>query len=115
MDTVSIQRRHEIMSLVRGKDTRPEMIVRRLTHQMGYRYRLHRRNLPGVPDLVFPARRKVIFVHGCFWHRHRGCANTRTPKSNISFWERKLADNCRRDLVNFRRLAALGWRRCVIW
>lgn len=115
MDTVSAKRRSEIMSLVRGKDTRPEIIVRRLVHNMGYRYRLHRRDLPGAPDLVFAGRRKVVFVHGCFWHRHARCPNTRTPKSNVVFWRSKLAENRRRDLVNCRRLSSLGWRFCVIW
>ena len=103
------------MSLVRGKDTRPELAVRRMVYAMGHRYRLHPRHIPGAPDLAFAGRRKVIFVHGCFWHRHPGCSNTRTPKSNVSFWQTKLADNRRRDLGNQRRLAALGWRVLVIW
>ncbi|MGO9267202.1 MAG: very short patch repair endonuclease [Candidatus Binataceae bacterium] len=115
MDTVSPTRRSEIMSLVRGKDTRPELAVRRLVYAMGHRYRLHPRKIPGAPDLAFAGRHKVIFVHGCFWHRHPGCPNTRTPKSNVSFWQTKLADNRRRDLRNQRRLAALGWSFLVIW
>lgn len=115
MDTVSKKRRSEIMSLVRGGDTRPEMAVRRIVHAMGHRYRLHRRDIPGAPDLAFIARRKVIFVHGCFWHRHMGCPNTRMPKSNVAFWREKLQSNRRRDRLNQRRLAAMGWRYLVIW
>lgn len=103
------------MSLVRGKDTAPEIAVRRMVHAMGHRYRLHRRDMPGVPDLAFIGARKVIFVHGCFWHRHRGCPNTRTPKSNVAFWRKKLAGNQRRDLANQRKLLASGWRVLVIW
>ena len=115
MDTLSPAERSAVMSRVRGKDTRPEMTVRRLTHAMGYRYRLHRRDLPGAPDLVFPSRRKVIFVHGCFWHRHPGCPNTRTPKSRLEFWAPKLEDNRRRDQRNRRRLLTLRWRALVVW
>lgn len=103
------------MSLVRGKDTRPEVAVRRLVHAMGYRYRLHRRDIPGAPDLAFIGTRRVIFVHGCFWHRHPGCPNTRLPKSNVVFWRNKLAANRRRDIANQRRLASSGWRTLVIW
>lgn len=115
MDTLSRQRRSEVMARVRAKDTRPEMTVRRLVYGMGYRYRLHRRNLPGVPDLVFGPRRKVVFVHGCFWHRHPGCPNTRTPKSRVDFWRHKLTGNRRRDLANLRCLALSGWSALVIW
>ncbi len=103
------------MSRVRSKDTKPEMFVRRLVHGMGYRYRLHRGDLPGCPDLVFPSRRAVIFVHGCFWHRHRGCPHARLPKSRVAFWEAKLEGNRRRDEENIERLRALGWRVLVIW
>lgn len=103
------------MSRVRGKDTKPEMVVRRIVHGMGYRYRLHRRELPGAPDLVFPARRKVLFVHGCFWHRHSKCKLARLPKSRIDFWKPKLMANKRRDVKNLSRLAALGWESLVIW
>jgi len=103
------------MSRVRAKDTRPELAVRRLVYRMGYRYRLHRRDLPGIPDLVFVARRRVIFVHGCFWHRHRGCASSRTPKSRVDFWVRKLDGNRRRDLGNLRTLKTLGWSALVVW
>lgn len=101
------------MSRVRGKDTKPEMVVRRLVHGMGYRYRLHRRDLPGVPDLVFPARKKVVFVHGCFWHRHPGCG--RMPKSRLEFWAPKLEGNRQRDLVQQAALRDAGWNILVVW
>jgi DNA mismatch endonuclease (patch repair protein) len=103
------------MSLVRGKNTRPELAVRRLVYSMGYRYRLHRRDIPGAPDIAFIGLRKVIFVHGCFWHRHPGCPNTRLPKSNVAFWRNKLASNQKRDAANRRRLTSSGWRIHVIW
>jgi DNA mismatch endonuclease, patch repair protein len=105
------------MSRVRGRDTKPEMLVRRLTHGMGYRYRLHRRRLPGSPDLVFPSRMKVIFVHGCFWHQHLdpGCKLARLPKSKLDFWGPKLETNRERDERNLVLLAELGWDVLVIW
>jgi len=103
------------MSRVRSKDTKPELAVRRLIHAMGYRYRLHGGKLPGRPDLVFASRRKVIFVHGCFWRRHPRCRNTRFPKSRRAFWETKLKENRRRDLRNQRRLRGLGWKFLVVW
>ena len=105
MDTLSKAQRSERMSRVRGKDTKPELLVRRLVHGMGYRYRLHRRDLPGTPDLVFPGRRKVIFVHGCFWHRHPdpACKLARLPKSRTDFWLPKLEGNRARDIENAAR------------
>lgn len=103
------------MSLIRGKNTKPELAVRRLVHSMGYRYRLHRADLPGRPDLVFPGRKKVIFVHGCFWHRHPGCSRCRLPKSRTDFWESKLAGNRLRDLQHQEGLRALGWGVLVVW
>jgi DNA mismatch endonuclease (patch repair protein) len=105
------------MSRVRSKDTSPELVVRSLVHRMGYRFRLHRRSLPGTPDLVFPNRRKVIFVHGCFWHRHRNgrCPNARLPKSRRQFWERKLDANRVRDFKHYRLLRRLGWAVMVVW
>jgi DNA mismatch endonuclease (patch repair protein) len=116
VDTVSPERRSEIMGLVRGKDTRPEMMVRRIVHRMGYRFRLHRRELPGAPDLVFSRRNKVIFVHGCFWHWHIGCRRgARMPKTHASYWTSKIAANRRRDQANCRHLRALGWRVLVVW
>ena len=101
--------------MVRSKDTKPEMLVRRLVHGMGYRYSLHGRHLPGRPDLVFPSRSKIIFVHGCFWHRHGKCKYTRWPRSKLSFWKPKLEDNNRRDKVIQRDLRRLGWKLLVVW
>lgn len=105
------------MAKVRGRDTKPEMLVRRLVHGMGFRYRLHDRRLPGSPDLVFPARRKVIFVHGCFWHRHpeTGCKLARMPKSRLDFWKPKLQGNRERDMRHQSELRGLGWRYLVVW
>jgi DNA mismatch endonuclease (patch repair protein) len=105
------------MSRIRGKDTKPELVVRRLLHGMGYRYRLHRRDLPGAPDIVFIRRRKVIFVHGCFWHRHPDsrCPLARLPKSRLEFWRAKLEGNRRRDEENEARLRGLGWNILIIW
>lgn len=115
MDTVSVKRRSEIMSRVRSRDMRPEMTVRRLVHRLGYRYRLHGKRLPGRPDLVFASRRRVIFVHGCFWHRHPACRQARTPKSRVQFWRTKLDRNRERDLANQRELLQMGWRFLVVW
>lgn len=115
MDTVSARRRSEIMARVRSKDTAPEMFVRRLIFSMGYRYRLHAPDLPGKPDLVFRSRAKVVFVHGCFWHRHQNCANTRDPKSRQKFWREKLDGNRARDARNRRALARAGWKVMTVW
>jgi len=117
VDTLTPEQRSERMSRVRGRDTKPELLVRRLVHGMGYRYRLHRHDLPGKPDLVFPARRKVLFVHGCFWHRHPdpACPLARLPKSRLDFWGPKLETNRKRDERNIVLLAELGWDVLVIW
>ncbi len=115
VDTLSPEKRSELMSLVRNKDTRPEMVVRRLVYGLGYRYRLHGRNLPGRPDLVFKSRKKVIFVHGCFWHGHGGCKRAGPPKSHLDFWLPKLEGNKERDERNQRLLEESGWRYIVIW
>jgi DNA mismatch endonuclease (patch repair protein) len=115
MDTLSRKERSERMGRVRAKDTKPEMFVRRLIHGLGYRYRLHSAKLPGHPDLVFTGRKKVIFVHGCFWHRHGGCPNCRLPKSRLDFWEPKLARNRQRDISNQAKLRKMGWKLLVIW
>ncbi|GGY11739.1 very short patch repair endonuclease [Litchfieldella qijiaojingensis] len=114
-DTLSPSERSERMSRVRAKNTKPEMKLRSLVHGMGFRYRLHAKHLPGTPDMVFPSRRAVIFMHGCFWHRHEGCRLARLPKSRVSFWERKLEANRLRDRRNQIRLQELGWRVLVVW
>ena len=116
-DIMSPEARSALMSRIRAKDTKPEMFVRRLVHAMGYRFRLHRRDLPGTPDLVFVSRRKVILVHGCFWHLHDdpNCRLARIPSSNRDFWRRKLEGNRARDRVNRSKLEALGWEALVIW
>jgi DNA mismatch endonuclease, patch repair protein len=104
------------MSLVRAKDTKPELTVRRLVHSLGYRYRLHDRSLPGHPDMVFTRRRKLIFVHGCFWHRHGvRCPLTRMPKTKLDFWRPKFEENRRRDRANQAKLRRLGWDYLIVW
>lgn len=117
MDTLTPRERSERMGKVRSADTGPELVVRRLVHGMGYRYRLHRKDLPGKPDLVFTGRRKVIFVHGCFWHRHGApdCRLTRLPKSRLDFWLPKLSANQERDAKVLTRLVELGWEVITIW
>jgi len=115
LDPLSPKARSEQMRRVRSKDTGPELVVRRLVHSMGYRYRLHSKTLPGHPDLVFAGRRKVIFVHGCFWHRHEGCPRCRMPKSRVDFWKPKLEGNQKRDQANQLRLRELGWDHLVVW
>lgn len=114
-DIVNRARRSEIMSKIRGKNTEPELVVRRIAHKLGLRFRLHRRDLPGRPDLVFPRYRLALFVHGCFWHRHAGCRYAYTPKSRTSFWTEKFATNVARDERNEGLLQELGWRILVIW
>lgn len=103
------------MGRIRGVDTGPEMAVRRAAHRLGYRFRLHRRSLPGRPDLVFPSRRAAIFVHGCFWHRHEGCRKASMPKTRVEFWQAKFARNVERDAEVQERLRAAGWRVLVVW
>ncbi|RMB07975.1 very short patch repair endonuclease [Eilatimonas milleporae] len=117
MDTLSKRQRSERMGRIKAKDTKPEMTVRRLVHGLGYRYRLHRRDLPGNPDLVFTSRRKVIFVHGCFWHRHpdKDCKLARLPKTRLDFWLPKLEANRERDIKKQKQLRDLGWRFMIIW
>jgi DNA mismatch endonuclease (patch repair protein) len=107
--------RSRIMRAVKGRDTGPEMIVRRLVHSLGYRYRLHRADLPGKPDLAFPSRRKAIFVHGCFWHGHSCARGARVPKTNTIYWSAKIGRNRCRDANSQRQLRALGWEPLVVW
>lgn len=103
------------MSRIGGKNTHPEIAVRSLVHKLGYRYRLHSKNLPGCPDLVFSSRKKVIFVHGCFWHGHRRCKKGKLPKSRLEYWEPKINANRNRDASNTRKLKADGWEVLIIW
>lgn len=115
MDRISKEHRSWNMSRIRGRDTKPEKVVRSLLHRMGYRFRLHRKGLPGKPDIVLPKYRTVIFVHGCFWHRHSGCRFAYTPKSRGEFWQQKFRANRRRDHRSTAALTRLGWRVLVIW
>ena len=103
------------MAAIRGKDTAPELAVRRILHAMGLRFRLHRKDLPGRPDIVLPKHRTVVFVHGCFWHRHKDCRHTTTPKTRQEFWQTKFASNVERDRRNRTDLQQLGWRVIVVW
>ena len=114
MDVFSREQRSKVMRSVRSKDTRPEMTVRRSVWGLGYRYRLHGRNLPGRPDLVFRADRRVIFVHGCYWHQH-SCPAATMPTSHVRYWTAKLTRNAERDRRNIRALRAAGWKVLVIW
>ncbi|MGI2036305.1 very short patch repair endonuclease [Rhizobium panacihumi] len=107
--------RSRTMRAVRSKDTKPELIVRRLVHSRGFRFRLHRKDLPGSPDLVFPRRRKVIFVHGCFWHGHDCARGVRQPKTNADYWVAKVARNRERDRRTQQLLFKAGWETCIIW
>lgn len=116
-DTLTRSERSERMSRIRARDTGPEMVVRKLLHRLGYRFRLHAKELPGRPDIVFRRRKLAVFVHGCFWHRHDdpGCKLARLPKSRLHFWVPKLEGNRKRDLENQRKLEALGWSVLVVW
>ena len=114
VDTRTKEQRRRIMQAVKGKDTGPEWTVRKLLHKRGYRYRLHRKDLPGKPDLVFPSRRKAIFVHGCFWHAH-GCRYGQPPKSRPEYWLPKLKENKRRDAKRNAELEEMGWQVLTVW
>ncbi len=115
MDNLTAEQRKKTMTRVKSKDTKPEMTMRRLIHAMGYRFRLHRSDLPGKPDLAFPKFHKVIFVHGCFWHGHSCKSGKNRPASNKSYWIPKLERNMQRDKQNRRKLEELGWQSLVIW
>jgi DNA mismatch endonuclease (patch repair protein) len=114
-DILTPLERSERMRLIRSQDTKPEMAVRRLLFRLGYRYRLHSRKLPGHPDIVFQTKRKLIFVHGCFWHGHKSCRLTRLPKSKLVYWKPKLDNNTRRDSRVQRQLRKDGWGVLVVW
>jgi DNA mismatch endonuclease, patch repair protein len=116
-DKITSSRRSQNMAAIRATDTKPELVVRRLIHSLGYRYRLHAKDLPGKPDIVFRSRRKIIFVHGCFWHLHSraDCLDARLPKTNTGYWTPKLEKNVERDGKHFRSLAELGWHVLIVW
>jgi DNA mismatch endonuclease (patch repair protein) len=115
VDTISPGRRSENMRRIRSKGMKPEMQVRRLAQALGYRFRLHVPGLPGKPDLVFSRLRKIIEVHGCFWHQHQGCIDSHIPKSRVDYWRPKLERNQQRDKENIRKLRRLGWRVLLVW
>ncbi len=115
MDTLTPEQRSRLMASVKCRDTKPELIVRSLIHRAGYRFRLHCRNLPGCPDVVLPRHGKIVLVHGCFWHRHRGCGLASVPKSRVLYWNEKFEANMRRDKRTRRKLKALGWSVMVVW
>jgi DNA mismatch endonuclease, patch repair protein len=115
MDVYGSETRSRVMRSVKSEDTKPEMKVRRLLHRAGYRYRLHDKSLPGKPDLVFPSRRAVIFIHGCFWHQHPGCKNAERPASNLDYWNQKLDRNIERDALRLSALKSAGWHCLVLW
>ena len=115
MDRITPSKRSENMRRIKSAGMKPELLVRKLVHKLGGRFRLHRHDLPGRPDLVFPSRRKIIFVHGCFWHQHAGCQLAHRPRSNLEYWEKKLARNVARDEQNVRELKRQGWRVLIVW
>lgn len=115
MDRLTPERRSEVMSRIRGKDTRPEMVVRRFLHAKGMRYHLHDRKLPGTPDLVFPSRKVAVFVHGCFWHGHEGCKRATLPATRTEFWFEKIKANVERDRRAEASLHEAGWKVIVVW
>lgn len=115
VDVFTKAKRSALMARIRGRNTQPELVVRKIAHSLGYRFRLHRRDLPGTPDLVFPGRRSVVFVHGCFWHAHPGCKLAARPKTRPEFWQAKLEGNRRRDEAAIRELRRFGWRVLVVW
>ena len=115
MDIMSKEKRSWLMSRIRDRDTKPEKRARSLLHRLGYRFRLHRKDLPGRPDIVLPKYQAVIFVHGCFWHRHSGCKYAYQPKSRVEFWKKKFRENVERDRRKTRELKKLGWRVIIMW
>lgn len=114
-DIVSPEKRSRMMSGIRGKNTEPELLVRKILFAQGLRFRLHRKDLPGNPDIVLPRKRIIIFVHGCFWHQHPGCKLAKLPKSNVDFWQKKLNENLARDRKVIEKLNSLGWRVLTVW
>ncbi len=115
MDCLTPEQRKRNMSAIKGRDTKPEILLRKLLHSLGYRFRIQRKDLPGRPDIVLPRYKTAIFVNGCFWHRHKGCKYASTPSTNRDFWEKKFAANVERDTRNYAALKALGWHVVIIW
>jgi DNA mismatch endonuclease (patch repair protein) len=114
-DVFTKEKRSWIMSRVKGRDTKPEIFVRSIVHRLGYRFRLHRQDLPGNPDIVLPRHGKIIFVHGCFWHGHKMCSRSKRPTTNVDFWNVKIDKNIERDMQYQRQLVSMGWKVLVIW
>lgn len=115
MDIVSKEKRSRMMSGIKGKNTKPELLLRSALHKLGFRFRIQRKDLPGKPDIVLPKYKTIIFIHGCFWHRHPGCKYAYTPKSNIEFWTSKLEGNVIRDRLTEKALEEMGWRILIVW
>jgi DNA mismatch endonuclease (patch repair protein) len=115
MDRLTPAGRSANMAAIRGKNTRPELVVRKLLHKLGFRFRLHRKDLPGSPDIVLPKYNLVVFVHGCFWHRHEGCNRANIPKSRVEYWQAKFARNIERDYRQRMQLKELGWMVLTLW
>jgi DNA mismatch endonuclease (patch repair protein) len=115
MDRLSKSQRSEHMARIRSKHTSPELTVRRALFRLGYRFRLHRKDLPGTPDIVFQSRKKVVFIHGCFWHAHEGCPLAKIPKTRAEYWQAKFLRNAKRDKSSKRQLRSMGWRTLTIW
>lgn len=115
MDIVTREQRSRMMSGIKGKNTKPELLIRSALHAQGFRFRIQRKDLPGKPDIVLPKYKTIIFVHGCFWHRHPGCKYAYTPKSNVEFWTNKLEGNVTRDRLTEQTLEEMGWRVLIVW
>lgn len=115
MDNHTPEQRCKNMAAVKSKNTKPEMLIRKLLHSLGYRFRLHRKDLPGNPDIVLPKHKTVIFINGCFWHQHEGCKHASVPQTNTEFWQKKLSSNVERDKRNYIALKDLGWNVVIIW
>lgn len=115
MDIFEKQKRSQIMSHISGKNTKPEILIRKIAHSLGYRFRLHKKELPGKPDIVFPKYKKAIFVNGCLWHGHKNCKRSKLPTTNKKFWQRKIEGNIKRDRANYKALKKLGWSYLIIW
>lgn len=115
MDKYSKQKRTQIMSNISGKNTKPEILIRKIAHSLGYRFRLHKKELPGKPDIAFPKYKKVVFVNGCFWHGHKNCNRSKLPVTHKKFWQQKIEGNIKRDRANYKALKKLGWSYLIIW